>query len=97
MISIKEIRDKSADVFNLYPINKVFLFGSYARGEQTEGSDIDMLIADSKVNILDISNLRQSLSDIFNVKVDLVCENEVSDVFKFLISDDEVLIFEKSR
>ncbi len=95
MITIEDIREKSKAVFNRYPVKKVSVFGSYAKGDQTKESDIDFLIKDSNISLLELSGLKQLLSETFNTSVDLVCENDLSDIFKFLIRDDEVMIYEK--
>ena len=42
--SIEEIRNRVTPVARKYNLPKVYLFGSYARGEATEGSDVDILI-----------------------------------------------------
>ncbi len=95
MITIEEIKKQSREVFMMYPVRRVSVFGSFAKGQQTEESDIDMLIRDSDIGILEISNMRQQLSDLFHRKIDLVEENNLSEAFKFLIKDDEVVIYEK--
>lgn len=43
-----EIADKVRPIAESYGIDKVYLFGSYARGEATESSDIDLYIEFSK-------------------------------------------------
>ena len=95
MITIEDIKKQSKEVFRMYPVRRVSVFGSFAKGQQTEESDIDMLIRDSDIGILDISNMQQQLSDLFHMKIDLVEEDDLSEVFKFLIKDDEVVIYEK--
>ena len=40
--NIKEITDKVKIIAENYPINKISLFGSYARGEAVEESDVDL-------------------------------------------------------
>jgi predicted nucleotidyltransferase len=95
MLTIDEIREKSKSVFMMYPVNRVALFGSYAKGLQTEDSDIDLLIKDSDIGILTASTIRQQLLSVFAKNVDLVSEEDLSDVFKFLIKDEEVIIYEK--
>ena len=59
-----------------YQITELGIFGSYVRGEQTEISDIDILIdyeiAPSFVTLIE---LRDRLSEIFDLKVDLVTKN----------------------
>ncbi|MBR1743593.1 MAG: nucleotidyltransferase domain-containing protein [Lachnospiraceae bacterium] len=95
MITIEDIKKQSKEVFRMYPVKRVSVFGSFAKGQQTEESDIDMLIRDSDIGILDISNMQQQLSDLFHMKIDLVEEDDLSEVFKFLIKDDEVVIYEK--
>ena len=39
-----EIADKVRPIAEAYGIDKVYLFGSYARGEATENSDIDFYV-----------------------------------------------------
>lgn len=43
-----EIADKVRPIAKAYGIDKVYLFGSYARGEATEESDIDFYVEFSK-------------------------------------------------
>ena len=42
--TIKQRLTEQADVFSSYHISRVGLFGSFARGTQTENSDIDLLV-----------------------------------------------------
>lgn len=95
-ISLEEIRTVTGQIAKEYNINKIYLFGSYARGEETDSSDIDMLISSDTLDILSMSRLKQQLTDVFDTEVDVVSDTSVSDVFRFLIKDDEILIYEKS-
>lgn len=42
--TIDEIKQKVAPIAKKYNIEKVWLFGSYARGEANEDSDVDLLL-----------------------------------------------------
>ncbi len=54
-------------------------FGSYSRGEQKEKSDIDILVKFSKrKSLLDLVRIERRLSEILDLKVDLVTEGSVS-------------------
>ena len=53
-------------------IEKLGLFGSYARGEQTENSDIDVCISLEAPSLYKYSAIRSDLESLFNKKVDLV-------------------------
>ena len=44
MLSIEEIKSYITPVVEMYPIDKVTLFGSYARGDATDTSDVDLII-----------------------------------------------------
>lgn len=48
--SIYEIQQRIAPVAKQYGVKAVFLFGSYARGEAREDSDIDLLVDTSGTN-----------------------------------------------
>jgi uncharacterized protein len=59
-----------------YPIREIGLFGSYARGEQTERSDLDVLVSlGDGIGLFELAGLQQDLSDALGVKVDLVLKD----------------------
>ena len=56
-----------------YKIRELGIFGSYVRQEQTETSDVDLLVEFSETpSLLKFVNLENYLSDNLGVKVDLV-------------------------
>ncbi|KXS41953.1 MULTISPECIES: nucleotidyltransferase family protein [Methanohalophilus] len=55
------------------------MFGSFSRGEQTKGSDIDLLVRFSEKKILiDHIRMEEELEDLLGTKVDMVTENSLS-------------------
>ena len=59
-----------------YNISYLGIFGSYIRGEQKEDSDLDILVEFSKEpDLLEFIGLKQELSEILGVEVDLVMKN----------------------
>jgi len=59
-----------------YSISYLGIFGSYVRGEQKEDSDLDVLVEFSKTpDLFEFIGLKQDLSDMLGVKVDLVMKN----------------------
>jgi uncharacterized protein len=68
----KIIHAHDAALKDKYKTVKFYLFGSYARGEQTPESDIDLLVeTDDSVDIFDFIHLNDYLEEIFEKKVDL--------------------------
>jgi uncharacterized protein len=56
-----------------YNVKEISLFGSFVRKEQSEDSDIDILIEfDNNADLFDLIGLELSLEDIFEHKVDVV-------------------------
>ena len=55
--SIYEIQQRIAPVAKQYGVKAVFLFGSYARGEAREDSDIDLLVDTSGTNLSSLLSL----------------------------------------
>jgi predicted nucleotidyltransferase len=71
----------------------VGIFGSYARNEQTEESDLDVLIDfDSRIDLLDLIGLEQELSEILGVKVDLITVKSVDERLRPYIQKDLIRI-----
>jgi predicted nucleotidyltransferase len=56
-----------------YKVRELGIFGSYVRKEQTEASDVDVLVEFSETpSLLKFVNLENYLSDNLGIKVDLV-------------------------
>ena len=56
-----------------YHVASLALFGSYVRGDQNRGSDLDVLVTFSRIpGLLKFVELENTLSDELGVKVDLV-------------------------
>lgn len=55
-----------------YGIDEIGLFGSVARGEQNDDSDVDVFIELSKPNLFIMSGIKQDLEQIFGCHVDLI-------------------------
>jgi predicted nucleotidyltransferase len=60
-----------------YKIKEIGIFGSYTRGDQTPQSDLDILVdyADDSVDIFDFLDLKEYLSDLMQIDVDLVMKD----------------------
>jgi uncharacterized protein len=73
---IGELQKMQPELRRRYPIREIGVFGSYVRGEQTDASDLDILVAlDAGIGLLELAGLQQDLSDSLGVKVDLVMKD----------------------
>ena len=92
----EEIIGKIRVFFIDNPISKAYLFGSYARNEQSIDSDVDIVVDFEKhANLFDLINLQQNLSDLLNLKVDLLSSKGISKFILPYIEKDKILIYEK--
>jgi len=99
-----ELQKKVAPIAEKYQLRAVYLFGSYARGEATEKSDVDILvdITDSKVKGWVMGGLYEDLCEIFSRKVDVATtgsltqyEDDLQLRFRESVMKDRVLIYDK--
>lgn len=74
--SINEIRKVLSPIFEMYNVKTAILFGSYARNEATENSDID-LIVDSGLKGLKFFGLVNDIVESLRVKVDVFDVREI--------------------
>ncbi len=72
--TIDEIKKLVAPVAEKYNLEKVYLFGSYARGEATENSDVDLKIdGDGDIrSLFELSGLFLELQEALKKSIDLV-------------------------
>ena len=88
-----------AAYFATQPVLKAWLFGSYARGEQREDSDVDiMVVLDSQahVGLFKLSGMRLDLQDLLNREVDLVENGELLPFAQESADRDKLLIYERA-
>ena len=71
VLSREEIIDRLIPVFKNSNTNKAILFGSYAKGTQTEKSDIDILV-DSGLHGLKFFGLLEDVCSVVDRPVDLI-------------------------
>jgi uncharacterized protein len=79
------------------PVKKAFLFGSFARKEAKEKSDIDILVEldYSKQIGMRFFSYKDELEELLNRNVDLVTSDGLSRHIKPYIDKDKVLIYER--
>ena len=91
---IKEIlRKHKKELKERYKVKSIAIFGSYARGEQTEESDIDIMVEFYEPIGLKIVDLKDYLESILNVKVDLITKNSIQNPYiKKSIEEDLIYV-----
>ncbi len=90
ILLLKEYKKKQADKFG---VTKMGVFGSIARGNANEDSDIDIVVELNKRNLLNRIGLKMSLEDFLGMPVDVVTYREnLSPLLKERISKDVIYV-----
>jgi predicted nucleotidyltransferase len=96
-----EIREKILPVLLPYGINWIAIFGSYARGDYTSASDIDLLIDIEEPRKIPIGlftwvRLENELSEKLGRQVELISNSGLNQRIRPYIEADMVTIYEKN-
>ena len=76
------MRDKIQDVARKYNAERIFVFGSCARGEETPESDIDFLADfNDKASLFDQVGLQLDLAETLDCKVDVIPLSSLDDPY----------------
>ena len=96
MLTQDIIREAVQKIAPIYEINEVYLFGSYARGDATEDSDVDFRVVGGDIPTLyELGGLYEDLIESLGRRVDIVMSDNMSGTFYDLIKDEEVLVYAK--
>lgn len=99
-MSTADISRTIADYLATQPVTKAWLFGSFARGEQREDSDVDLLVQfDRKhatVGLLKYAAMIIDLEKLLNREVDLVEEGALFPWAEETANQDKKLIYERT-
>ena len=91
MVEMAEIREVAQKIGRQANAKSVILFGSYARGQATEYSDVDILVQFKKnVGLLEFIGLKIRLEEALGRKVDLVEYESIKPALKKAIRAQEV-------
>ncbi|MCL1858657.1 MAG: nucleotidyltransferase domain-containing protein [Oscillospiraceae bacterium] len=100
MLSIEEIKSYIIPVVEKYPVEKVILYGSYARGDASDTSDIDLVVeSGGKMRNSKIFTLGGDLLDVLPVRVDVYDILEIANPSAMYenIQKEGVIIYDGSR
>lgn len=84
--------------FSTQPVLKAWLFGSFSRGEETQDSDVDIIVAldKSKPIGLKFFGMWSDLEELLGRKVDLVSDDTLLPFAKESAERDKILVYERT-
>ena len=95
------IQQKIAEYFETQPVLKAWLFGSFARGEETPQSDVDILFvpdySGKPFTLFTMGGMYMDLKEILGREVDLVVDGSLRPYAVESANRDRVLIYERKR
>ncbi len=100
--AITKIKELTSPIFKEYGVEKAYVFGSYARGDYNENSDIDIIIVAKNIkSLLIIGAILEALKQALNKEVDLIEEecfeessiDEIDKEFYDTIKKERVVIY----
>ncbi len=90
---IIELLIKNKNLLKKHKVRQIGLFGSYVRNEQTEDSDIDLLVElEDGTTLFDIIELEEMLTGLFGKKVSIVSKNGLSKyIGPYILREAEII------
>lgn len=104
--AVSEISSIVAPVLETFGVERAWMFGSYARGDASENSDVDLRIEGGKIRgMFGLGRLYDELTKALGKSVDLVTteglehkvNKERTREFRMNIAEDEKLIYENKK
>ena len=94
MPTIEEIKSIAVSLGRQYGVEKIFLFGSYARGDNDETSDIDFRIDKGNIRgLFQLCGFKNKLEDLLGKEVDVLTTQSLDSSFLNHIAKEEILLY----
>ena len=92
-MTIDEIKERILPILKKYSVSRAGIFGSTARGEATEDSDVDILVEiNDRISLLDFVGLKLELEEALGKKVDLGEYSVIKPLIREQILGEEIPI-----
>ena len=93
-VQAEELRETLGEVLKRHGVKRAALFGSTARGEATEKSDIDLLVEfEGRKSLFDLSGLKLELQELLGRNVDVLTYASLHPLLKEKILREQEVIF----
>ena len=92
--TIEEIRAVVEPIARKYGVERVYIFGSYARGDVTENSDIDLSVDKGSLKgLFALCGLSAEIEEALQTRVDVLTTGSLEESFLHKIRKEEVLLY----
>ncbi len=90
--NLEEIKSRILKVLRKNHVIRAGIFGSYARGQQKKGSDVDILVEPKESMGLQFVTMKLELEDVLKKRVDLITYKSIHPLLKEKILREEIKI-----
>lgn len=98
LFTVNEIRRIASVIAERHGVERMFLFGSYARGDAKPDSDLDFLIDKGRIRgLFALGGLYADLEEAFGVPIDLLTTDSLDENFMKEITSEAVRIYGKGQ
>lgn len=95
-MTVASIKKKIIHILKCQGVIKAAVFGSFARGDMTKNSDVDILVKFAKnKTLLDLVGLKLDLEDKLGRDVDVISYGGIHPLLKDIILKEQKIIYEK--
>ena len=99
LMSTQTMQHAIADYFKTQPVVRAWIFGSFARGEETPMSDVDLLVQydEDGISLLKHAAMICELEKLLDRSVDIVEDGTLRPRVRERVNQDRKLIYERER
>ena len=92
--TVEKIREIVSPIARRFDVRRMWLFGSYARGDFDEDSDLDFRVDMGRCGFFKLGSFYAELEDAFGMKIDLLPTCGIDDEILAQIASYEIMIYE---
>jgi len=92
-LALQQHRDEIRRIALSHRVTNVRVFGSALHGEDTEDSDLDLLVEPtSETTLMDVAKIQVEVAQLLNISVDVLTPNALPDKFRAKVMAEAVSV-----